>query len=277
VSKLPPTERFQWRSLLVEMLRALPGPVGNECLLALVQAPGAPAVVVDSCLTTFDAEAPRAKELLLAVLESRYESRDTAERNLAWRALGYLGKPALVDRAWLARGARDPLFRSAALNAIGQLRDPSYLPLLDELLRSGDPQAAVEVTNALTNFLSQEAGELLLVAATRLSGEARDQALTHLGKIREYQDAREQWAVRRSSQQTRAAVVAELVAKLDAKSEEVKIEAIRALATWEAVEAMPRLIELTQSGSKSVAAAARAALERMNAMGEEKKEGKVGG
>ena len=60
-------------------------------------------------------------------------------------------------------------------------------------------------------------------------------------------------------------VVAFLVFPPQIVPDDVKVQAIRALATWEAVEVMPRLIELTTSGSKPVATAAREALERLNA------------
>jgi hypothetical protein len=256
----------KWGSSLTDALDRMPGELVNQCLLALTDAPEVPPSVLSFPLSRIDLSAPGARELLHFLLESRFGSEDAEQRNFANQALSCMGRaPALAEREWLERGARHAGHQHSALTALGSLRDPSYLPLLDELIRTGDASAVGRVVVALSGYLSNEAGELLLLAATKLSGEQRDAALAHLAKIREYQDAREQWATQRTSQQTRTAVVAELVAKLDAKSDEVKVQAIRALATWGAVEAMPRLIELTQSGSKSVAAAARAALERLNA------------
>jgi len=256
---------IDWPQVIVGVLGLGEPAQVNAVLLELLRLPGLEPAFLSvpfESLVGFD---PSVAPIVQTILERYYEVPEG--KSLASVALSRMGSSAAIaDKAWLEKAVREGRLRSPALAAIGRLRDPAYLPLLDEVLRqSSDPNVALGVVQALTGYLSSEAGELLLLAATKLSGEERDAALAHLKKIREYQDAREQWAVRRTSQQTRAAVVAELVAKLDAKSEEVKIEAIRALATWEAVEAMPRLIELTQSGSKAVAAAARAALERLNA------------
>jgi hypothetical protein len=256
-------DRVNWEDELFEVLQLAPANLVNGCLLALLAVPDLPQERLGASLRELETSLLGADAVLEALLQAHFGAETRERQQLADFALRTMGNaPTLARREWLERGARDERHAHAALASIGLLRDPAYLPLLDELVRSG---IVVLAARALQGYLSNEAGELLLVAATRLSGEERDAALAHLVKIREYQAAREEWATRRTSAATRAQIVGELVAKLDAKSEEVRVQAIRALATWEAVEAMPRLIELTQSGSKSVAAAARAALERLNA------------
>ncbi|MSR63579.1 MAG: hypothetical protein EXS08_14170 [Planctomycetes bacterium] len=186
----------------------------------------------------------------------------------AGKALWVMGHvPALQDAEFLARGVRDPRLVPQAFEALGVLGDARYLPLLSELVAKPASTKELErAAQALVGYLDEGAVEPLLAAAAKVqNGELRDRVLTHLEKIREYLDSKDRWATRKVKAQTREQVIAELVAQLAAKSDEVKVQAIRALATWDAVETMPKLIELTTSGSKSVAAAAREALERLNA------------
>lgn len=256
---------IEWESCLASVIALADDAQANAVLLGLLELPGLEPSLLGRLFEGHLGFSPSVAPIVQKLLGRFYEVPEG--KALASVALSRMGSsPALADKAWLERAVRDGRLRAPALSAIGRLRDPAFLPLLDETLRASNDLTVIRaVVDALTGYLSNEAGELLLLAATKLSGEDRDAALAHLKKIREYQDARAEWATRKTSRETRGQVVAELVAKLDAKSEEVKVEAIRALATWEAVEAMPRLIELTQSGSKSVAAAARAALERLNA------------
>lgn len=253
------------RGCLIGVLQALPGEVGNGLILRVLQEPsleGAPDLVTHR----FDGNAPGAGEIAHAVIEQRYGQvgwQDAVDAVI--EAMGRVEE--LEDPETLARAARDPRHSSVALSAILELRDPRYLPLLAEIVaRPADSEHLRQAIEALFGYLDEEAAEPLLAAAAKVTdAELRNACLVHLEKIREYQDARERWATRKVRSQTREQVIAELVGQLSAKSDDVKVQAIRALATWEAVEVMPRLIELTASGSKPVAAAARAALERLNA------------
>jgi O-methyltransferase involved in polyketide biosynthesis len=128
-----------------------------------------------------------------------------------------------------------------------------------------DNSRLVWATQALFGYLDAEAVEPLLAAAAKVQDAGtRDACLAHLERIREYQDARERWATRRAKAQTREQVVSELLALLDSSQEGARVHAIKALATWEAVEAMPRLIQLTSDPSAAVALAAKQALEELS-------------
>jgi len=58
------------------------------------------------------------------------------------------------------------------------------------------------------------------------------------------------------------------MAMRDDEDEAIRIEAVRALGTFGAVEAMPRLIELLRSDSEVLREAVREALDRLNRLGE---------
>jgi len=252
-----------WNEWLGRALYPLDGERRHELLLALVEKASTSAAMVLWSVPRLVQPTPGGREVAIAALRRGFENADEDWRKVADAVLE---RPDLAPPEWLRRAAQSSSHAATALVTIGKLRDPEYLPLLDELLHADGSQVVVEdVARALRGYLSDEAGELLLFAATRLSGEELDACLAHIEKIREYQDARERWATRRSSSQARAEVIAELVRKLDAPSDEVKVQAIRALATWEAVECMPRLIDLSTSSTKSVAQAAREALDRLNA------------
>jgi HEAT repeat protein len=256
-----------WANRLVDLMKQLDdGGERNALVLTLLQAPDLAVDLLAPAVREFSPGALGGAEIVQALLEANFESEDKGRRELASFALRGMTSSMIADREWLERAARsgNSQYQYSALKAIGELADPAYLPLLEELLQTG-AASPNRVAHALSGYLSNEAGELLLVAATKLSGEPLDQCLAHIEKIRAYQEARERWATRRVQGQVRAEVVGDLLAKLDADSDEVRVQAIRALATWEAVEAMPRLIELTSARSASVAQAAREALDRLNA------------
>lgn len=255
----------------VQLLRKLPGAEVNTLLVQILRNPVLPETLASSSAQFLDPNAGGADEVVKLVIERGFGKWTGA---LA-KVLGDMAQvPTLHDPEVLTRAARDPRHSSHALWAIGNLGDPRYLPLLADLVEHPDSAPNRErAIEALFGYLDAEAAEILLAAAGKpIASELRDRCLAHLEKIREYQDARERWASRRVKAQTREQVIAQLVEQLGSKSDEIRVQAIRALATWEAVEVMPRLIELTASGSKSVATAAREALARLNQPAEARKE-----
>jgi DNA polymerase III delta prime subunit len=255
-----------------DVLQRVPGAQRNELLLDAVRDPTLSLAIFGKAIEIFDYEAPGAAEITSAILQRWFEAPELSSvsmKRAVERAFFAMGRnPAVAQREALERAAREPQhgFARSAFQAIGALRDPSYLPLIREILEAPSASAAQTfAAEALTEFLTEDAAELLLLAAARTqNGELRDRCLAHLEKIREYQDAKQRWAARKAEDATRAEAVAELVALLDAKDTAKRVQAIRALATWEAVEAMPRLIRLLSDPSKEVAAAAREALDRLN-------------
>lgn len=256
----------EWeRKVLVNLLRRDLGATANALILFALRNPSLPESLALLTVECIEPTCEGAAEIVQEVVQRGFgkESWEDAVQTVLW---AMKDSPPLADRALLARAVHHPRLRRTALGVIGALRDPSTLPLVSEVL--AEPVPAYEIrwaAEALFGFLDAEAFEPLLLAAAKVQdAEVRDQCLAHLEKIREYQAARDLWAAREASGQTRERVIGELLDQLDAKSEEVRVQAIRALATWKALEAMPRLIQLTASGSKAVAASAREALARLN-------------
>jgi hypothetical protein len=257
-----------WEPLtdLAQVVHNLPNGAGNAVVLEAVSNP-----------SYFDAGArrlagelreggPGAAEICAAIRERAVRNpevwRDALE--IVLKAMGRA--PTLADPGFLEECARDAQLAEPALEAIARLDVARYLPLLSEIVAAPQSQAQLEAaTKALFASLDIEAVEPLLQATRRVDEDLRELCIAHLERIREYQDARERWATHRVRQQTREQVIAQLLGQLESQDEIVRVEALRALATWEAVEAMPRIIELAATGSPAVKDAARAALDRLNA------------
>lgn len=258
----------RWSDTVERILHGLPDDRVNAFVRDWIQDPGFPVREGQSLLKCFRREGPGAREVVEAAIEAARRDPD-AGRYVIAMVLGAMGDvAALRDPDFLEEMARgtDAFLAREALLAIGETSDPRFLPLLVSLVEGPVDAGTLErATQALFHYLDEEAVEPLLLAAKRVDPKLRDECIAHLEKIREYQDARERWATHRVRQQTREQVVVQLLGQLDSQDEAVRLEAIRALATWEAVEAMPRLIELSASGSKAVATAAKTALDRLNA------------
>jgi HEAT repeat protein len=244
------------------------GATRNALILQLVSdrslAPG----LFEMAALRYDPASPGGQEIARAILARWFDDPEPAGRRLVSRVLEDMGTPgALVVPELLVRASGIPEYARSALQAMGDLRDQRYLPVLEQLIR--DPPSPYHLSwaaQALFKDLSEESAELLLLAAARTQdADLRDQCLAHLEKIREYQDARARWATRKVQARTREQVLAELLTLVDGPGKEQRLAAIQGLATWEAVEAMPRLIELLADADPDIAAAARAALARLNA------------
>jgi len=268
-----PGEPWAWvPSVVEEIFRILPSDQRNELVFQVVGDPTLWVEFFTKAIEEFDPAGLRAAEITKTILERWFEPSESSAEQVslvqvvaeAFHAMGR--NPTLADRELLVRTIRGGRYEyaRAALQAIGRMRDPSYLSVLEQaLVESNDSAVQTWAAEALMEYLSEDAAELLLLAAAKTqNAELRDKCLAHLEKIREYQDAKERWATRKAKAQTREQVIAELVRLLDAKDTAKRVAAIRGLATWEAVEAMPRLIQLLSE--KEVAAAAREALDRLN-------------
>ena len=189
------------------------------------------------------------------------------QKGLVNSAIIWMGSNAQhADTEWLRSMLQKPSLAGTVLTAMGRTRIPDLLTDLGKVIREGEDLALLRTaTKALEHFFSDESAELLLVAARRTGdAELRSWCLEQLEKIQELQDAEGRWASRRVKQATREATVSRLMGLLNEGDDNVRVEAIRALATWEAVEALPDLIELLGASSETVAHAAKAALDVLN-------------
>jgi HEAT repeat protein len=160
----------------------------------------------------------------------------------------------------------------AAVDAMGRLRDPAFLPALRDCLRAdwmpdaSRNDAVYSAIEALTAYMSDEAARILLEGATEVPGAtARTLCMQGVKTIRDYQRAREEWERLAGTRATRDDAVFELVAMLDDEDPTVRAESLRGLALLGAVEHLPRVIRSLKDADAGVRNAAREALDRLNA------------
>lgn len=171
-----------------------------------------------------------------------------------------------VDIEWIKEISREPYFAKSGLEAVGKIRDESFLSLLSEIIEGPVNSPSFEpAVLALLPFLTDEVAPLLLLAARKTGSETLGAAcIRQVEKITALQEAEARLATRQLSQSTREATVSKLMVLLTEEDDSIRIEAIRGLGTWEAVEAMPELIGLLKDTNKEVSAAARATLALLN-------------
>jgi len=179
--------------------------------------------------------------------------------------------PGLRDDAMIAAALEDTDYASTAVSTIADLRDPSLLPLLAQVLETHHGQREWAriwnkiVTEVLPSFLTDESAELLLQAAALAEDNSvRKTALDALESMRSYFLARDYWARRKQLVASKDEAIAKLLLMLDDENEVVRAEAARALGTFEAITAIPQLIELLNDPSAAVVAAATESLARLN-------------
>lgn len=247
----------------VELVQRFPDPIRAQAGEALLKSTGAHETINRAFRTL--GMLPVTSEIAAAVVaEPAYLEGDgyLAGRVATWMA----SNPDSIDRPWLGALVDHPSCGARALGAIGRLRDTALLPVIARVIEGPATHPFYsEAADALKGFLSDDSARLLLIAARKTPSEdQRTWCLAQVEKIAALQDAEERWASRGIKRATREATVSKLMALLGSQDKAVRIEAIRGLATWEAVEAMPELIELLAAPDADVAQAAREALDRLN-------------
>lgn len=251
---LPPRERHEFQFEVANNL-SLP----DELSLALV--------------TKYDPGLPHGAEITHQILE-RWFAPGVPEREAVHYALEYLGRfPDDKSVETLIAAARTPEYCETAILAMKKLRDPRFLPVLGECLEApwmpdeGQSRTWVRAyaADALTGYFSDEAAALLLEGLRTTDKEVWDACTNGIQKIQDYRQRVADFGdVERTRPSAEDAAVA-LAAMLEDSDSRVRVEAIRGLATLGAVEYLPALIEQMQHPNAEVKAAARAALDRLNA------------
>jgi len=238
----------------------------NTVLLAMLGDPTSSDALIEGLAEGFAPTAPGGVEVAHAILERYY---DDAGRwgEPVWRVFDAMASSAEIrDDALLAKAAQHEIWWEPALEAIGALRDPALLPILEEILRGEKGDARWNTAaEAVTGFMTDEAAELLLLAAAGAgTGNKRTYFMEKLNTLHEYFQARDYWQRRKALERSREGAVVELYELLVDPSEKIRVQAIRGLATFEAVEAIPTLIRLLADPSPAIVEAVEQALERLN-------------
>ncbi len=165
------------------------------------------------------------------------------------------------------RAAEDPNLASYALGKIAEMRWPAFLDVLGEHVRKCDLRALP----ALAAYMDDRAAELLIQAMGSCpNDDFRRACLANLDAIRKYQDEKAHWASRKNGQQARDEAVAKLLPMLADADEKIRAQAVLSLATLDAVEHLPKIVEMLKDKSSGVRDAAAKALEKLNGLGAKK-------
>ena len=120
-----------------------------------------------------------------------------------------------------------------------------------------------QILGAMASTLDERVVPVLLEALGDPDALVSSTAKFGLERMREVHEQREYWQAWQATGSTLTPVVA-LIQKLRADSREVRIAAIRSLATMQAPEALPFLVELLEDDDQEIRTAAAAALEKIN-------------
>lgn len=238
----------------------------NTVLLAMLGDPTSSDALIEGLAGGFAPTAPGGVAVAHAILERYYE--DPGQWGLpVWRVFQAMASSAEIrDDALIAKAAQHDIWWEPALEAIGALRDPALLPILEDILHGEKGNKRWNyAAGAVTGFMTDEAADLLLLAAAGAdSGNRREYFMSKLNTLHEYFQARDYWQRRKALERSREGAVVELYELLADPREAIRVQAIRGLATFEAVEAIPTLIRLLADPSPAIVEAIEQALERLN-------------
>jgi HEAT repeat protein len=163
---------------------------------------------------------------------------------------------------YLIRALESQSLERAAIQRIEELRWPVFLEPLGERLRKGD----VLAVPAVGAYLNDRAAEILIEAlASSPREDFRKACFDALESIRKYEDEKTHWAARKGGQEARDEAVAKLLPMLSDADEKIRAQAVLSLATLDAVEHLPKIVEMLKDKSAAVRQAAQQALDRLHA------------
>jgi len=249
----------------------------NALFLRALEAPGVDDRVLAAYASrVFHADAPLADRAARAILERWLAAPGTARHGCVEEALLSLGRPdpppGTVET--LIAASRDPRYMQTAVRAMDRHGAPEYVESLAACLTSRALLGAsdadhiqIRAANALVRYGTPEAAAHLRDGLLMAVGDdVRTAILMGLDTLRRIEQEKLSWQARPLGSRTDA--LAELVALLASPDELVRAEAVRGIGTFGAVEAIPRLIPLLQDDAERVRDAARAALDRLHAVGD---------
>ena len=181
------------------------------------------------------------------------------EAPLTLRASSVVISVELGARRILMVGDTEAVAEQDLLQACAECLDADWVP------SNVSEQLGVRAAQGLALYLSDEAAELLLAGVERTTNEAVQEACYQgLERIRRYQDERRTLAQRRAGAAQREESIAKLARLLADDDPLVVAAAARGLATLDAVEQLPALVELLRHADARVKAAAQEALDVLN-------------
>lgn len=271
----PATPSEYSRPALRDLGRAFP-PAGRDRLARdLLDDPRVRPEPLDSFLTGYG-EANLPTGVAQRILERFFDGTEAVVPetgqmvNLA--LLTVAADPSPRDLERIVAALQRPSFTYSLVLCFGEVPDPRWLPLLEEVLqgswitdRSERISCAKAAAESLASQCSDEAAEVLLDGMRRAFDDSvRSVCMKALERIREFREEEERVHARRTAALDRDQAILDLLELLEDPEPELRAEAARGLATLGAVDALPRLIRLLRADSEVVRTAAREAIDRLH-------------
>jgi len=258
------------------LMRRVPGSARNELVWALLSSGSAPSELLTQAAIWYEPSGLNGRQISQHIVERWLTDSATSEASLPMEiALRHLASvPDALKPEVLERAARHPVFTKTALDVIGQLQDPRYLPVLKDALSPSwtrdQRTVATQAVSLIASYPGDEAAEILLDAmVSSPEPNVRQRCAAELDQRRARLDQRDAWLRASEQRLTETGAVERLLALLKDADPAIRAEAARGLATLKAVEALPVLIEMLRDDDAGVVKAAREALDRLNALAAE--------
>lgn len=161
----------------------------------------------------------------------------------------------------------DPVIRSSALHALVQLTPDRRVDLALPRMKDADANVRLVAISILEQSLDQRAIPALIAALRETRMEIKERAKSALAAIRHYYEEEQHWQRMQqgSTLSTETAAEALVLQAQQGATKAVRLAAINSLGTLAKPETLPILIELMQSEDQELAAAATAAINKINA------------
>lgn len=198
--------------------------------------------------------------------------RGSAEPIVEMALASLVDQTTEADWTRLQRAFYMPAFTKSLVDHFSRSPHPRWLPLLADALQAPWIEyhnvrlnVSMAAARAVTNYYSDEAAMILLEGMRHATiNEVREQCMIGLESIRLFRDEEEQLERRRSAHFERDTAIQDLSKLLLDEDPGIQAEAARALATLDAVDALPQLIRLLKTEDEGLRAAVKAAIDRLN-------------
>ena len=257
---------------LADTVKNMPEGEINQLVLQVIKDPQIPDALAQTVARCYSEGGILGREVSLAVL-SRWFGPDqpyTTSVSMAITHLATLPDDASTELLITAALHRD--YTSEAIETMVSLRRPEFLPTLERCLSaewvtsSGlRSQIREQAARGIPGFLTVEAGEILLRGLTSASNNVRALCGQGLNQIEQTRERRLRWEETKQDRPDKESALAELLVMLDSDHLEIRVQAIRGVATFGAIEYLPTLIRLLKDPNKEVVAAARSAIDTLSA------------
>lgn len=266
--------------ILVNLHTAEPG-ITREVLASLdwIQREGGSSPEIQNALASFlESEDKEAKlSAAGAVVSFSVSKQEAAEAiypllrdsdryvlNAAIRALHSLRVPESAEKLSVALSHEDQQIRYAAVTAISQISRDQTVEFLLPLVSDPNPDVKKAVVLALERSCDQKAIPALLEALK--DPYVADEARSAIEAIRFYSSEKEHWRRLQEGSGLNSETAAESLVKQAREdgSKAIRLAAIESLGTLAKPETLPLLIELMKSEDEELAAAASAAVNKIN-------------